>query len=244
MLDPHPSAPTLEEIVKFLRQSLQYKQIWQQICYRSIVAKAAQERQVVVNPEEIQQEADQFRRQNRLESAASTMAWLTEQQITPEDWETGIHDRLLSQKLREALFGKEIEKFFTENRLNFDRVSLYRIGFADNKLAQEVFYQVEEAEISFYEAARLYDVDEQRRDRCGYEGLLYRWSLSPEIAAAVFAATAGQVIAPIPTEQGYHLLLVDRFVPAKLTNELREELLSKLFQEWLENELNYLLHNQ
>jgi hypothetical protein len=30
----------------------------------------------------------------------------------------------------------------------------------DRKLAQELFYQLEEQEISFYEAAHLYDIDE------------------------------------------------------------------------------------
>lgn len=244
MIDDIGSAPEPDEIVQFLKQTVQYRQVCRTILSQRIVERAAQERGVTVSSEEIQQEADAFRRQNRLERAQDTLAWLNDQQITPEDWEAGIHDRLLSQKLMETLFGAEIEKFFAENRLNFDRVSFYQIVMSDDKLAQEVFYQIEEAEISFYEAARVYDLDEQRRYRCGYEGLVYRWALKPEIAAVVFAASPGQVTEPITTEQGHHLLMIDQFVPAELTTELRQELLNKLFQEWIEGEMSYLLHNQ
>lgn len=244
MIEDVASAIDADTVVQFLKETAQYKQICRSILYQQIIGQAAQERGIAVSAEEIQQEADEFRRQNRLERASDTLAWLTDQQMTPEDWEKGISDRLLSKKLTETMFGKEVEKFFTENRLNFDRVSLYQMTFMDDKLAQEVFYQIEEEEISFYEAARLYDADEERRNRCGYEGLTYRWALRPELAAVIFAAEPGQVTAPIAAEPGFHLLMIDQFVPAELTDELRQELLGKLFQEWLESELTYKLHNK
>jgi parvulin-like peptidyl-prolyl isomerase len=244
MADAIAFTPEPDEIVQFLKQTVQYQQVCRSILSQRIIQKTAQERDVTVSPEDIQREADEFRRKNRLERANDTLAWLNDQQIGPEDWETGIGDRLLSQKLMEAMFGPEIERSFAENRLSFDRVSFYQIVIADDKLAQEVFYQIEEEEISFYEAARLYDVDEQRRYRCGYEGLVYRWALKAEIAPVVFAASPGQVTAPVRTEHGHHLLMVDQFIPAELSSELRQELLNRLFQEWLDGEISYLLHNQ
>jgi parvulin-like peptidyl-prolyl isomerase len=244
MADAIAFTPEPDEIVQFLKQTVQYQQVCRSILSQRIIQKTAQERGVSVGPEDIQREADEFRRKNRLERANDTLAWLNDQQISPEEWEAGISDNLLSQKLMETMFGPEIERSFAENRLNFDRVSFYQIVIADDKLAQEVFYQIEEEEISFYEAARLYDVDEQRRDRCGYEGLVYRWALKAEIAPVVFAASPGQVTAPVRTEHGHHLLMIDRFIPAELSSELRQELLNRLFQEWLDGEVSYLLHNQ
>jgi parvulin-like peptidyl-prolyl isomerase len=110
------------------------------------------------------------------------------------------------------------------------------------QVAQELFYQIEESEISFYEAAHLYDVDDRRRYVCGYEGKVNRWSLSPEIAAAIFSANIGQVVGPLKTEQGYHLFWAEEFIPATLTPEHRQEIQHKLFQDWLNQELNYLLN--
>ena len=36
--------------------------------------------------------------------------------------------------------------------------------------------------------------------------------------------------------------MVEEFIAAELTPETRQQILDKLFQEWLESELNYLIH--
>ncbi|MCZ0901689.1 peptidylprolyl isomerase, partial [Microcoleus sp. HI-ES] len=116
------------------------------------------------------------------------------------------------------------------------------IVVANPQLAQELFYQIQEGEISFFDAAHLYDIDENRRHICGCEGKVYRWGLKPDIAVAVFSAKPGEVIRPIETELGYHLFLVEKFLPAELTPERYQEILHNLFNEWLANEVNYLLY--
>ncbi|WP_235107293.1 hypothetical protein [Acaryochloris sp. 'Moss Beach'] len=59
------------------------------------------------------------------------------------------------------LFEEKVESYFAERRLNFDRFVIYQISVDCQKFAQELFYQIEEEEISFYEAAHLYDLDER-----------------------------------------------------------------------------------
>lgn len=231
-----------DELVSFLKKNLQYQEARLGVLQQSIVNRAAAARGIEVDPQEIQAEADRQRRERRLERAADTFAWLSDQQITAEEWEAGIRDRLLTQKLMESLFGNEVESYFAQNRLDFDQVLLYQIIVPYEQLANELFYQIEESEISFFEAAHLYDIDPNRRQYCGYEGKLYRWSLRPEIAAVVFAATPGQIIHPVQTEQGFHLLRVEEFISANLTPETRQEILQRLFREWLNGELNYWLN--
>lgn len=233
-----------EAIVQFLKQQLGLREICQKLLIQQVVQHAAQARNIAVTPEEIQAEADRQRYEKRLESAATTFAWLNEQLITPNDWEMGIQNHLLAQKLAEALFASEVEKYFAEHRLDFEQISLYRFTVPYAELAQELRFQIEEGEVSFFEAAHLYDVNEQRRPQCGYEGKLYRWSLDPEIAAAVFSATVGEVIGPIQQNQSFDLLMVESFVSAELTPTIRKEIIDRLFQEWLQNELTHFIHNQ
>ncbi|BAU62697.1 hypothetical protein STA3757_00480 [Stanieria sp. NIES-3757] len=233
-----------KEIVDFLKKKVQLKEVYQQIIHQQIIQEAAQKANLAVTPEEIQAEADKFRRQKRLEKAADTLAWLKEQMITADEWEAGICDQLLVQKLAKHLFAQEAEQHFAQNRLDFEQVLLYQIVIPYEKLAQELFYQIEEEEISFYQAAHYYDLDERRRHQCGYEGKLYRWNILPEISAAIFASTQGQIVGPIKTELGYHIIKVEEFIEPQLTPELHQEIIKTMFDKWLEGEVNYLLYNQ
>jgi len=233
-----------EQVLYFLRKTIRLKEIYEEISYQKIIAQAAEERGLTVTDAEIQAEGDRIRREKHLEKTVETLAWLANEMITPDDWEAGIYDRLLAKKLAEHLFAKEVEKFFAQNRLDFERVLLYQIIVPYDSVARELLYEIEEQEINFYEAAHLYDIDQKRRQQCGYEGKLYRWSLKPDIAAEVFRAQPGVVIGPLQSEQGFHLLMVEEFIPAELAPEKYKELLDTMFKQWLESELTYMIHNQ
>lgn len=239
------SQPLVEpsEIIELLRQELQLKPFCQKVLQKKVIDKAAEERGLSITPAEIQVAGDKLRREKRLEKAADTIAWLADQMISVEDLEAGICDRLLAQKLAEHLFAKEVEKNFVQNKLQFDQIIFYQIIVSNLQLAREIFYEIQEGEISFFDAAHLYDIDENRRHLCGCEGKVYRWGLKPDLAVAVFGAKPGEVIRPIETEEGYHLCMVEKFIPAELTPERYQEILHNMFNEWLANEVNYLLHN-
>ena len=231
-----------EKIVTFLKGNVQYKDICSSILRQQIINQAAIEQEIVVTPEEIQAEADEFRLKNRLEKTSDTLAWLSEQMVTPEEWEDGFRNRLLAEKLANHLFAKDVEKIFAQNRINFDRVLLYQMVVNDEALAQELFYQIEEEEISFHLAAHLYDIDEQRRQKCGYEGEIERCNIHPDLAPVVFGAEVDKVTYPIKSDRGYHLLMVEEFIQATLTPQQHQSILDMLFKDWLDNELNYFLY--
>ena len=129
-----------------------------------------------------------------------------------------------------------------QNKLNYETVILYRIVVRDAPLAQELFYQITEAETSFYQAAHQHDIDERRRCHCGYEGTLSRRGLKPDIAAQVFGSQPKDVLGPIQSEEGYDLLMVEDFLGAELTEKIQTQILNQLLNEWLDRELIYLMH--
>jgi parvulin-like peptidyl-prolyl isomerase len=233
-----------EAIINALRRQLRLRDICQEILFQEIVQQAAQVRAIAVAPDEIQAEADRQRYELRLENASDTFAWLNEKLMTAEDWESGISDRLLAKKLAEAIFAPDVEAYFVENRLSFEQVLLYKITVPYQQLSQELFYQIEEKEISFYEAAHLYDIDAERRRQCGYVGKVYRSHLKPDIASMIFGAKQGELLGPVQAAQGYDLMVVEEFVAAELTEENRQIILDRLFQEWLTREMNHLIYRE
>ncbi|NEO79601.1 peptidylprolyl isomerase, partial [Moorena sp. SIO4G3] len=67
-----------------------------------------------------------------------------------------------------------------------------------------------------------------------------RQQLKPEIAAAVFAATPPQILQPIVTSSGVHLILVEEIIQPQLDQQLRSEILSDLFSEWLREQMEQM----
>lgn len=232
-----------DEIVNFLKSEIKLKEICIHILYQRIIEKAAKEKGVNVTTEEIEIEANRQRREKRLEKASETVRWLEQQMLAPLDWEMGIRNRLLARKLASALFAKEAEQFFLQNRSQFEQVILYQFVVKHEKLAQKLYYQIEEDEISFYKAARVHDIDDKRAYKCGYEGKVYRWAILPEIAVIVFNAPLKQLVGPIKTGYGYHLFMVEDYIPAELTPKRHEEILYNMFQQWLDDEVNYMYYN-
>ena len=233
-----------QAIIDFLKKRVKLKEICENILHQKIINQAIETYNIEISTEEIQAEGDKIRRQKHLEKAEDTFAWLAEELIEPEDWETGIYEELAAYKLASHLFSKSVEEFFYQNQHQFEQVLLYEIILPYERLAYEVFYEIEEEEISFYQAAHLYNLDRERQLQCGYIGKVYRHDLKPNMATFVFEATPGVVIAPISSEQGYHIFLVEEFIPAELTHELYQTLLNKMFKSWLARELDYMLFNK
>lgn len=234
------------EVEKYLKQQSQLRQICNKILHQRIIAKTASSENIIVTDEELEVEANKIRSSLHLEKASDTLAWLKENLTDPEEWEIAIKHSLLRRKLAQRLFEKDVESYFAQNRPKFDRFVLYQLVVPYEKLAQELFYQVEEEEISFYQAAHLYDIDPQRRYVCGYEGEVHRWDYTADVAAAIFKTPVqvGELIGPIRSAHGYHLFKIENYFPAQLTSQVRQEILHNLFEQWLASELNYLIHSE
>lgn len=230
----------LESVVDLLKRELTLHTICRQLIYQRIIYTNAEERGIAVSADEIQSEADRLRREMRLESARKTLEWLQERMITADEWEASIRDRLLAKKLADNMFGEAAIRQFNERKLDYEKISLYKIVTDKLSLAQELAYQIEEEEISFFEAAHRYDVDIERRRRCGYEGDVSRWALAPDIAASLFGAPIKTAIGPVEIEREYCLFYVDERAEPQMTEEIYQAICSRLFYEWLDRELSRL----
>jgi parvulin-like peptidyl-prolyl isomerase len=66
---------------------------------------------------------------------------------------------------------------------------------------------------------------------------LRRSDLKPEISAAVFAAKPPQLLKPIVTSNGAHLILVKELIEPKLDWALINQLMAELFAGWLKQQI-------
>ncbi|MDZ8078719.1 MAG: peptidylprolyl isomerase [Nostoc sp. SerVER01] len=228
---------TNEDIVNQVRLSCKTPEFVEQIVNRKIITSAAEEAGIKVETEELQKAADLLRLMNKLTSADDTWKWLEKHGLSLDDFEEMIYRGILVSKLSQHLFLDKIEPYFFEHQLEFAGVVMYEVVLDDEDLALELFYAIQEGEMSFYDVAHKYIQDTELRRKCGYLGLLRRQDLKPEISAAIFAAKPPQLLKPIVTSKGIHLILVEELIQPDLNEKLRTTIISDLFLEWLKQQV-------
>jgi parvulin-like peptidyl-prolyl isomerase len=231
---------TSEDILQQVKLSCQIPSIVEGIVSRKIIASAAAEAGIKVETEELQKAADNIRIMGQLKSADDTWAWLEKHGLSLDDFEELIYNNVISEKLAQHLFADKVEPFFVEHQLDYVGVVMYEVVLDDEDLAIELFYGIQEGEMSFYEVAHQYIQDTELRRKGGYRGIVRRKELKPEMSAAVFAAMPPQVLKPIVTSSGVHLILGEEIIRPELNNKLRYQILSDLFAGWLKQQIEQL----
>ncbi|MGF1478228.1 MAG: peptidylprolyl isomerase [Cyanophyceae cyanobacterium] len=226
-----------QDILRQIKLSYQLPSVIESIATRQIITKAAAEAGIRVEAEELQQAADSIRLVNNLHSASDTWQWLDKYGLSLEEFEAIAQYNVLSAKLATHLFAERVDPFFVNNQLDYAGAVIYEVVLEDEDLAMELFYTLSEGEISFHEVARQYIQDVSLRRAGGYRGILSRRQLEPQISAAVFAATPPQILEPIVTSNGVHLILVEEILQPQLDERLRQKILADLFTGWMQQKL-------
>jgi parvulin-like peptidyl-prolyl isomerase len=186
---------------------------------------------------ELQQAADRFRIVNHLESAEATNKWLQELHLSVDDFEAIVTQDLLATKLAHHLFDDRVKQFFYQNFLDYSAATFYEVILEDREIAMEIFYSLQEGDLSFADVAQQYISDPEFRRRGGYVGTVGRKQLRPEISAAIFAAKPPQLINPVITAVGIHLIQVAEIIEPKLDERLHQQILTELFDRWLSEKM-------
>ncbi len=227
---------TSEDILQEIKLSCKIPEVIKQIITRKILENYAVEAAVEIVTEELQKGADRIRLINKLISAKDTWDWLKKHSLSLDDFEQIVYTKLIDEKLFQYLIAEKVEPYFFEHQLDYTDVVMYEILLNDEDLAVELYYAIKEGEMSFYDAAHQYIQDTELRRKCGYQEKVNRKGLKPEISAAVFAAKPPQLLKPIVTAKGVHLILVEEIIQPQLDDELRQKIASDLFSEWLKQQ--------
>lgn len=225
-----------EMIIHHLKLSCQIPTIVESILAHKIILETVAELQIEVETEELQAAADQIRLANALHRSEDTLSWLEQHWLSLDDFEEMVRISLLSTKLADRLFHDRINVLFAEQYADYMQAYIYEVIVEDANLAWELFYALQAGEMSFFEVARHYAQDQELQRNGGYRGAVRRTALNPEVSAAIFSATPPQVLKPIVTAKGVHLIQVEEILMPELNARLRQQLLTDLFSQWLKQQ--------
>ncbi|MFK0734251.1 MAG: peptidylprolyl isomerase [Gloeotrichia echinulata GP01] len=228
---------TLKDILEYIKLSCQIPSILEAITSRKIISDAAKKAGIKIETEELQQAADNLRLNHQLIKAEDTWTWLEKHHISLDDLEEIAASNLLAAKLANHLFADKVEPFFFAHQLDYTGAVTYEVILDDEDLALELFYALKEGEISFQEIARQQIQNPEIRRSGGYQGIRRRTDFRPEIAAAVFAATPPQILKPIVTPKGVHIIMVEEIIKPELDNQIRLTIIGDFFTDWLKQQV-------
>jgi peptidyl-prolyl cis-trans isomerase C len=155
---------------------------------------------------------------------------------------------LASQVLRKNLSGKVTEsaakRFYEANKVRYstEQVHAQHILVTDESKAMEILKMAQEPNADFQALAEKYSKDPSVKNNRGDIGFFGRGGqFVPEFTNAAFAAKEGEIIGPVRTSYGYHIIkIVDR-KPGKILEysdvegRVMSDLQAETTQKYMEN---------
>lgn len=226
-----------ETVLEALKQEVSQILIMEQL-----VIQKSEEQELTVEEEEIDEAIQPY-----LEDPA--MQKLFEEETLDEEFIRGqLRKELYAEKYQEWYLGEnevteeEIQEFYEENSEVFDvlEVQARHILVEDRELAQDLIDRIEAGE-SFEELAMEYSTDGSAASG-GNLGYFGRGEMVGPFDEAAFSQEVGEVSeAPIETQFGYHIILVeDRVEETESLEEARENIRSHIGSQRFQSHMSEL----
>lgn len=221
-----------EAIANYLRYTYKIAEFAALAERDAVVIKACEQLGIIISDAELQAAGDEFRIKHKLLGASETFAWLKKQRISPEDWTQGIRIKLLTQKLKEHLFLDAIDAHYLSNREEYRQAAFSQILVSELSAALQITQILREGKASFAAMAIEHSQAQPSSKHGGFVGIRFLSNLMPEIKEAIAGVQEGEIIAPVKTYLGYHILRIEKWFAPNLNASVREEILETLFQIW------------
>ncbi|MDZ8106215.1 MAG: peptidylprolyl isomerase [Nostoc sp. DedQUE12a] len=233
------SFTTDADIIAYLRRSCKIAEITALSERDALILRTCEQLGITVSDEELQAAGDAFRLEHKLLSASETIGWLEAQLITVDDWSEGIRVLLLTKKLKEHLFGAIVDGQYVASRDSFKQVALSQIVVLEHMEAIKIAQALREEKASFYGLALAHSKGKQSQENGGFVGVQFVAELIQELAQAIAHAKEGEVVGPVATKLGYHILRVEKWFPLELNESLKNRVMESFFQAWLKQQTKF-----
>jgi parvulin-like peptidyl-prolyl isomerase len=229
-----------EQFVNILKMSNEFPLLAEKIIRDKITVQEAKKKGIRVSTDEVQQEADDFRRVLALHRAKDTQEWMDKRGLTLDEFEAFVTERIFKKKMVETIANEPaVEEYFKLNSPKFDSVDIRHIVVDTEAKAKELLSLLGEEPESFAELAKEHSLDSETRKTGGQIGGVRRGVLPDEVSAKVFNASVGDVVGPLELGDGYfyEIIQVTAVNPAALDDSTKEEIGELLYSEWLDARL-------
>jgi len=215
--------------------------LWGQFLRGVVIDEAIAE--ISLSEEESRRAVEEWRLQNKLGSIEDRDAWLTNQGLTIEQMEEMILRPLRLEKFKQAKWHPKADLYFIERKQSFDQVVYSLLRTQDQGLAWELYYRIQQGEMSFAECARQYSKGPESQTG----GLLGPVALSqphPQIGKMLSVSQPGKLWRPQALAEWFIIIRLEKYLPAKLDDAMRRRLVEEMHETWLQEQVQLISKSQ
>jgi parvulin-like peptidyl-prolyl isomerase len=235
VVDIDGKAIDLAEFLRTLKLTGQFAPLLEQFVRDRLAALAARKAGLQASEAEIQERADQFRREHGLHRASDTNRYLDAMRITLEEFEAFITDCVYRDKMMSTVCSDQaVQAYFKLNSPKFDSIEVSHIVLDSESKTKEMLAVLQEEPDDFEEMAREHSVADTRKAG-GLIGKVRRGSLRSDIEAKIFNAAVGDLLGPFASgdRKAFEIFRVNARHAARLDDETVTEVRRLLREEWL-----------
>jgi parvulin-like peptidyl-prolyl isomerase len=149
--------------------------------------------------------------------------------------------RLRVEKFKQASWGHTLESYFLKRSRQLDQVIYSFLRTRYRGLANEFYFRIREGEQSFAELAREYSQGPEAHTG-GLIGPVELGTLLPNLAELLCTSQVGEVQLPVGFGEWQVIVRVEKWIPARLDDKIRQRLLQENFEAWFQEQLHQLPH--
>jgi parvulin-like peptidyl-prolyl isomerase len=139
-------------------------------------------------------------------------------------------------KFKHQTWELRLESYFLKRKSQLDQAVYKLLRHRDAALMQELYFRLQDGEQCFAQLAQEYSQGPEAKSG-GEVGPVEFGQLPPPLATALIASTPGQLLGPVQVGDVLVIIQLERLIPARLDESMRERLLEEQFQDWLQSQV-------
>jgi parvulin-like peptidyl-prolyl isomerase len=191
---------------------------------------------IVLTPEEEASALEQFYAQHQIGNDEQQQAWLNYYRMNPQQLLEQAQRQFRIAKFKHNSWGAFLEVDFLKHKPQLDQYIYSLIRIRNVEQAQELYFRLKEGEQTFTEIASQYSEGPEAQTG-GQVGPVAAATLHPTLVQMLASSKPGQIWPPQRVGEWSVIVRLEKCVSAQLNEPVRQQLLERRYQEWLDLQL-------
>jgi parvulin-like peptidyl-prolyl isomerase len=237
-------AISLGQALQYLQRSGQLNSVLNNITSQHLLLQELQSRNdLQIGVAELEVTVQNFRARQQLTEPAAFEQWLANSGLSYTAFLNQVGEELKLEKLKSLVSEQEASNYFEQNHISLDQIKLTYIVITEKEMAEALRQRLDEGNASFEDIARecINEAFFNNSEKVSLKKeTVRRGQVRAELKQALEGAVAGTIVGPLEVDQRWWVLKVEELIEAKLEGELKQQLETEFFRQWLNQKMQQI----